>query len=62
MCNRNRSGSNGFYDLRRDQRMLAQGQSKLQSFTREGENFAAFENRFRAMWRSNGWSEEEALA
>ena len=60
--NRHRSGSNGFYDLRRDQRMLAQGKSKLRSFTREGENFAAFENRFRAMWRSNGWSEEEALA
>ena len=30
--NRKRSGSNGFYDLRRDQRMLAQGKSKLRSF------------------------------
>ena len=39
MGNRNRSGSNGFYDLRHDQRMLAQGKIRLQSFSREGKNF-----------------------
>ena len=51
-----------FYGGRRDQRITSQGRSKLRSYSKEGENFSVFENRFLALWRSHSWSDDEALS